>query len=85
MHVVHMVWGMTSTRERVKIWRERRGLRQRQLAEKCDKIDKSGAWPQSKICRIETGDGLFTVEDLEIVVEALGVTMPRFFRARRAA
>jgi len=85
MHHMHKLLRMTTARELVKVLRERQGLKQGQLARKCDAIDRVGVWPQSKISRIETGKMELTVEDLEVIVRALGTTMPQFFRARRAA
>ena len=76
---------MSKHRERLRKLRERRGLKQADLADLCDRLDKVGVWRQSKICRIETGQMALTVEDLEVIVTALDTTMSRFFSARGAA
>lgn len=41
--------------------------------------------PQSKISRIETGTIDVTVDDLEIIVSKLGLTMAEFYGAEVAA
>jgi transcriptional regulator with XRE-family HTH domain len=82
MHPLHKVAEMIDPRERMRKLRQNAGLNQRAFAERCDRIDKDGAWPQSRISRIESGQLVLTVEALDVIVRALGTTMPKFFGAR---
>lgn len=60
---------------RIKYWREREGLTQEELAERC-------GMPQSKISRLETGVANVMVEDLEVIARALKKTMAELYQAR---
>lgn len=58
--------------ERIRLWREFRGLSQTDLANRAG-MDKT------KLCRLESGDLVVRAVDLETIARALGVTMPKFY------
>jgi transcriptional regulator with XRE-family HTH domain len=66
------------TGQRVKYWRELRGLKQNDLAERAD-------MDSAKLCRIELGHTKARVEDIEAIAKALDLTMAEFFGAEAKA
>lgn len=58
--------------QRVRHWRELRGLKQDELADLA-KMDNS------RLCRIELGKTKARAEEVERIAEALGLTMPEFY------
>lgn len=58
--------------ERIRLWREFRGLSQTELADRAG-MDKT------KVCRLESGELIVRAIDLETIAGALGVTMPKFY------
>lgn len=74
MHLMHRRSVTTTpTHLLVKQWREKRGLSQRELG-------RLVQMEQYTISKIENGVQGMSVVDLEKIVDALGLTMPRFFR-----
>jgi transcriptional regulator with XRE-family HTH domain len=69
-----------SSHERVRHWREIRGLSQKELGDRC-----VPPMPQHKISRIETHATDASVDDLEVIVRALDLTMAEFFGATAEA
>ena len=68
-----------SSRERVKHWRELRGLSQEELGERC-------GMTQYKISRIETGATEASADDIEaIATKGLDLSMPEFYGAEEKA
>ncbi len=65
---------MLSAHERVRHWRQLRGMSQEDLGGRC-------GMPQHKISRIETGATSASIEDVETIVKALGLTMLEFYGA----
>lgn len=63
------------TPDRVRYWRERKGLSQEALGDLC-------GWPQYKVSRIETGATTVSTEDVELLVDKLGLTMAEFYSGR---
>ena len=61
-----------SSRERVRHWRELRGLSQDELGSKC-------GMPQYKISRIETGAIDAHADDIEAIATGLGLSMAEFY------
>lgn len=59
-------------RERIRAWRELKGLSQAEVAE-------ATGMPQSKISRIENGQTAVRAEELEAIAKALGLTMVEFY------
>lgn len=55
--------------------REKRGLSQDALAEKC-------GWPQSRVSRIENGKQKLSADDLDTVAAAFGISVAEFQRLR---
>lgn len=67
------------SRERVKHWRELRGLSQEELGDRC-------GMTQYKISRIETGKTEASADDIELIAtKGFGVSMPEFYGAEEKA
>lgn len=58
--------------QRVKHWREIRGLSQVELAERAE-------MDNTKLCRIEKGETEARARDIEQLAAALDLTMPEFY------
>lgn len=68
-----------ATHERIKYWRERLELSQKELGDRCGMV-------QYKISRIETNATDVSAGDLEIIVmRGLGLSMAEFYSSRARA
>lgn len=61
-----------TSHERVRHWRELRGLSQSELGGLC-------GFPQHKISRIETGATDASADDIEAIARGLGLSMAEFY------
>jgi transcriptional regulator with XRE-family HTH domain len=64
--------------QRVKHWREIRGLTQVELADRAE-------MDNSKLCRIERGETEARAKDIEQLAAALDLSMPEFYGAEEKA
>ena len=61
-----------SAGSRIRYWRELLGVTQTDLAERA-------GWDKSKLCKIEGGTQQVRARELELLVEALGLSWAQFY------